>query len=442
MKILVVTVGGSCAPIVTSIEQNAPNKVIFICSGDDKITGNKGSYVSVEGAGNVCGRDFKNPDKPNIVKQTELSSENYEVHKLEHYDDHNECYKFCFSLLRQLQKEHNNAEIIADYTGGTKSMTVGLVTAASDIGDIIIAIVKGDRSNLVKVDDGTERVSLSRTNYSTITKQVQMVDNFINSFDYASAQTILKTVFNTTKDIPNDLDNILQTYYSVAKIFDAWDKFNHEKAYKLLRPMRKKYPDYALFLAAVISSRATIDNKFKVEGLEDFKPLKKISGYEIVEDLIFNAQRRANQERYDDAIARLYRSLELFVQIYLLKTYQIETSNVVIGDLPETIKEYYTNKQDSKGKIKLGLMESYELLAKLNDTIVAPSFTANKTKLLTSLGLRNFSILAHGFAPISKDNYNTVFKDIAENFLHPLLNYFAESRNNITPQQFPTSVTI
>jgi hypothetical protein len=31
-------------------------------------------------------------------------------------------------------------------------------------------------------------------------------------------------------------------------------------------------------------------------------------GYEIVEDLLLNAERRAMQDRYDDAVGRLYRA--------------------------------------------------------------------------------------------------------------------------------------
>lgn len=54
MKILVISVGGSCSPIITSIKQNKPDRIYFFCS-DDSRTGNKGSYVSVIGEGKVCG---------------------------------------------------------------------------------------------------------------------------------------------------------------------------------------------------------------------------------------------------------------------------------------------------------------------------------------------------------------------------------------------------
>ncbi|MDB9309098.1 hypothetical protein PN471_10700 [Aphanizomenon sp. CS-733/32] len=71
----------------------------------------------------------------------------------------------------------------------------------------------------------------------------------------------------------------------------------------------------ALFLKCVINSRGQIDEKFdSSNGTEGH-------GYEIVQDLILNAERRATQQRYDDAVGRLYRALELLAQIRLLKAF-------------------------------------------------------------------------------------------------------------------------
>lgn len=44
---------------------------------------------------------------------------------------------------------------------------------------------------------------------------------------------------------------------------------------------------------------------------------KENGGYEQVQDLILNAERRAVQERYDDAVARLYRAVEMVAQVRL-----------------------------------------------------------------------------------------------------------------------------
>ncbi|MFI5383510.1 MAG: hypothetical protein ACHQXK_04660, partial [Methanosarcina thermophila] len=61
MKVLVMTVGGSCAPLVTSIRQNRPDIIHFLCSEDSK--------ESIKGKGKVCGKDPRNPDQPNVLTQ-------------------------------------------------------------------------------------------------------------------------------------------------------------------------------------------------------------------------------------------------------------------------------------------------------------------------------------------------------------------------------------
>ena len=49
------------------------------------------------------------------------------------------------------------ARFVADYTGGTKTMTAALVCAALQSDDVELQLVSGARRDLVGVVDGTER---------------------------------------------------------------------------------------------------------------------------------------------------------------------------------------------------------------------------------------------------------------------------------------------
>lgn len=426
-KILVVTVGGSCSPIVTSIRENNPDKVYFLCSDDDRLSSNKGSYNSVIGEGRVCG-PWKNPDKPNIITQTNLKEEAFEVVKVRYFDDHNCCYKESINLLRKLQKDYPNAEIIADYTGGTKSMTVGLVMAAADLENIIIAIVKGDRTNLVKVDDGTERVNLSRINYASLEKQKQNVVLLANRFDYASARSVIKKMFTTISDIPKELEDELQYYFTICKAFEMWDKFKHKEALNLLSPFRKYFFRYNIFLENIIQSRDYIEG-----NAENIKT--KTSGYEVVEDLLLNAKRRAFNKRFDDSVARIYRATELFAQIYLKMEYQLETGNIDILKLPEQLQDKYEKKRDKSDRIRLGLMDSYKLIFDLGDEKIGTFFNSMQYKILSSLEVRNASLMAHGFKPVNEDNYKIVNNSLVDTFLKPCLDKIREK--SMLDLQFP-----
>ena len=70
MKILLLSNGGSCEPLVTSILENKPDKIIFFCSDDIGTT--KGSYFSVIGKDNAC-KSYDNIVKPNILTQVGLT---------------------------------------------------------------------------------------------------------------------------------------------------------------------------------------------------------------------------------------------------------------------------------------------------------------------------------------------------------------------------------
>ena len=88
-----------------------------------------------------------------------------------------------------------------------------------------------------------------------------------------------------------------------------------------------------------------------------FKPL---------EDLLLNAERRAKQARYDDAVGRLYRALELLMQVHFKKHHAITTAGVVpeelAGLLPETLQHGHASMLSSgKSRIQFGITRGYEL---------------------------------------------------------------------------------
>ena len=75
---------------------------------------------------------------------------------------------------------------------------------------------------------------------------------------------------------------------------------------------------------------------------------------------------RAVQKHYDDAIARLYRAIELFAQVRLEKEFGYKTGDLKLEQLPEHLHDEYRCRIRD-GKILLGLVEDYELLLKLGD---------------------------------------------------------------------------
>ncbi|KUK56371.1 MAG: CRISPR-associated protein, TIGR02710 family [Atribacteria bacterium 34_128] len=170
--------------------------------------------------------------------------------------------------------------------------------------------------------------------------------------------------------------------------FNCWDKFEHEKALELLQPYDKDFFAYIIPLKRIL--RKT-----------------KATGYELVGDLLNNAERRATQQRYDDAIARLYRATELFAQIRIEKTKGYKLGNLTLKELDEELRPEYSKYMKENDRLLLGLREDYELLYKMKDP-VGNEFKENEGSLLEALKHRNSSILAHGLIPLKEKDYNFV----------------------------------
>ncbi|MBW4630990.1 MAG: hypothetical protein KME30_03520 [Iphinoe sp. HA4291-MV1] len=155
-KILLVTVGGSFQPIITAIHSLQSDRIIFIASDGDK-----GSKSQVIGEGTPCEirRGSEVIEKlPNIPTQVGLGDRfqlGRDLILVQNPDDLSECYLKIHQCIRHLQQEApDDDEILADYTGGTKTLSAALVLAAVDCKISLYLTIAATRENLVKVERG------------------------------------------------------------------------------------------------------------------------------------------------------------------------------------------------------------------------------------------------------------------------------------------------
>jgi len=434
-KILILTVGGSHQPIVTAISSLQPDRVIFICS-----TGNRGSESQVIGQGTPCevrkGTEVieKLPNIPTQVKLGDRFDANRDLIKIQEPDDLSECYQKAGSGIQAIQAELPDAQIMADYTGGTKTMSVALAMAALDH-RVELYLTTADRSNIIRVERG-EMTSQAIVAPLVVQRTIeQFLPLVLQQYNYPAAIAELRRLLPSMA-LPPETKRKIQTLCTVCSGFDAWDRFEHKEALLSLEPYMSisEIQPLALFLKRVISSRGKIDEKF------DASSGTKGHSYEIVQDLLLNAERRAKQERYDDAVGRLYRALELLAQIRLLVAYDIKTGDVDIQKLPESLREEYEKMRSlDKGKIQLALRKSYELLTKLPDDPIGKLYQENVNRIINALENRNNSLFAHGFQPINGSDYQKV-REVFVNFIETCIAAVVPPKLKSQPPQFPTNL--
>lgn len=257
-----------------------------------------------------------------------------------------------------------------------------------------ISLNKGSRIDLIKVTSGTD-VPVMVDKWGIFCQlQMDSAKRAIENYGYSSADSLLSEL--SQHSLESSLEKRIIRDRLLCKAFAYWDKFDHAAALNLLEREAQGFVEYILILKKILGKMQT-------------------TGYELVVDLLLNAQRRAAQSHYDDAVARLYRATELFAQIRLKKEYGIDTSDLKLNQLKDDIRPYYESRVRDDGKVMLGLREDYELLLRLCDQ-TGKIYENQKARVIDTLKRRNQSIVAHGLTPLMKNDYQSVW-DILKGFI-------------------------
>ena len=414
--ILICTVGGSHEPILTSIRENKPNFVCFICSEKDPTTGKPGSVIQIDGPGRVIKKQpgDQKPTLPNIPTQAGLDATYYEVVQIP-ADDLEKAFMTIRRHLRTLTNGHPDASIIADYTGGTKSMTAALVLAAVEDETINLQLVTGVRTNLKAVEAGMEATVRTSVEAIRVQRDTERLTSAWQYFAYGEAARGLADIRPSQRDLADKV----RVLKDLSKAFDAWDRFDHEQADNIIEPYNRQIvPAHKHLLDSI--RMLTRQSKHQ-------EPARLL-------DLWLNALRRAEQGRFDDAVARLYRLLEWTAQWILRVTCSIDTADITEDKIPSDM----SLRRNRKGKYQAGLRDAWRLIGHHLPGRDIGQFSTQKLEALQNqINLRNDSILAHGYKPVGEREWEEFKQWIEINFLELLQKEAKKSGLHSIPKQLP-----
>jgi len=390
-KAMIVSVGGTSAPIIFSLNHSTPEYICFFTS-----------------------RETKKAIEEEILPGLKFKFRHYDWIVTPNAELLSECY---FQLTKKLPEifekwELDFKDICVDYTGGTKTMSVALAMATVDQSCCYSYVGGGERSKggVGVVIDGNERMHFLENPWDEIA-QVEKREACIlfNKARYATAVDILK---KCVERVSKDQKPLFRALCEMVTGYDLWDRFKHSEARKHLYKCSET-------LTALGSERKEI--KALVRQLEtNIKFLETLlSGNKpsirYYRDLLANAKRRADlEQKYDDAVARLYRAMEVLAQAILKESYGIETSNARQDDIPESLLQEYQRKyRDEKDeKIKIPLFAAYRLLGEFREGVAKKFFDLYEKEIRPLLNIRNHSILAHGFNPVEENTFRRLFDSV------------------------------
>ncbi|WP_200873626.1 TIGR02710 family CRISPR-associated CARF protein [Candidatus Magnetobacterium casense] len=388
-KAMIISVGGTPEPIVKSISHYRPEFVSFFASQDtcDKIADIRKSIKDTDGL------DIKS-----------------EVTLADNADDLRHCFVLAKqSVKRVMDKNYGKEDVIVDYTGGTKNMSVALALASITDG-FCYSYVGGTqrtKDGVGIVQDGHETIRDCVNPWDLLAvEEKKKISLLFNQYQFKAAKDLLDGLVQ--KGVEGSyhfklLASLVDGYYK-------WDLFKH-------RPAKDSFT----------KGRVDLLQEFHDNGIRAFAEATK-KNLEIVNvlseakgrcsrahvlDMYANALRRFEEGKIDDAILRLYRLVEMIAQERLLDKYNINTSDVEKKQLPEKIKDDFVQKYGDRGKIKLPQDASLQLLLELNDEL-GQAYSLSKDNFRDLQEERNSSYLAHGFNSSKEQTYDKLKKFILD----------------------------
>ncbi|SRR6266704_544036 len=386
--LIVYTVGGSHEAVVASVKQYNPQRAVFVPSPETE-------------------KDIKDKILPQLFNEG-IEVPPYEVKTVPDAQD----FELCVKTLRELQpslvgwiRQAQSNKAAVDLTGGTKLMSAALALVARTwpCEFLYVGGKQRTKGGLGVVVGGNEQFIHSANPWNSLGYQaIEEATLLFDEGNFAAAGNVGERARNRTTNA--SAKKVLQAFVELAGSYEAWDRFDHKAAHSGLSSVLKQINELGhAFPGRQHEWEALL--KKEIGFLEHL--LQPNRGSQFLADLLANAHRRAKQKRFDDAVARLYRTLEAAAQIRLMELGFPEAPRIPLAKLPPSLQARWGSRVND-GIVRLGLQDDYELLHTLCHALGQKFFELKLNEQQSPLTARNQSILAHGFQPVGE----SVFQDL------------------------------
>jgi len=415
---LILTVGFRPELLIYTFRQMQVTHAVFIGTNDSF---DQSLDAVIEGVG----------IRPSAYRTQTIADSPGEIGKL--------CSQFYEAYQWLLERGVHAEHVFSDPTGGRKWMSAGATMASSLLG-IKTLYVDALFENGVLIKDSMKLVSLGNAYDQTGFVLAGQGRTAFNRFDFEGAALYFEQI-NPTLSHKSDLYTSLA---GISQNLARWDRFEHYEtpisegfkgSLKIIeRALRTG--GGSVQLAAFVDVMHLFTTK--LAALEGQKTLT----IDFIADLYLNAQRCIHRNRYDDAIARLYRTLESVSQYLLQTSHAIDPEKPDYQALaPDQLEAFRLQCRGGILPSKLDLCTSMRLLDALGNAAADHFFAPDKKRSFRFEGLlseRNRSILAHGLKPIARITAEKFSVKISE-LLHALFGeVYLDAQQHLQTPQLPT----
>jgi CRISPR-associated protein (TIGR02710 family) len=327
-----------------------------------------------------------------MIERSHLPAECCEIIELASANDIDEIFGKTNQLIQRLvARGFAPGRIAINYTSGTKVMGAGAVLSAVYNNIMELRYITGLTAIREGGDPTRHRIVTTRPSGVFAFQQMiggrQMLLNLL----YRSAESTLDGIDEEYLSPANQ--HLLADLGLLTRAYGEWDNF---------------YPDRFMDLYREVSFEDASLEIFRM-GPKQLEELERLTaeikegkqGPHVITDLYNNGHRRLTMGRTEDAMARLYRALEMLAQWVLMRDHGIDTNDVDTRLIPPRDRvSFEAQRSIEDGMVKIGLRKAYDLLVILGSP-VGRHFKADPA-MRHFLEQRAESMLAHGIRPTTR----------------------------------------
>lgn len=366
-----------------------------------------------------------------IIKETGLTQDQYKKDVLKYADlDVVDVYEKIKTRIKMFEGK----KIAVDLTRGSRTMIAGAAIVGDFFGCDLVHIDKGWYDDIKRGEPGTEKFVKVKNPLHIFgdLEQIYAIELF-NRYQYIASNLFFKDII---RKVPDPREFEIKSLLSECYMF--WDSFNYTAALPILEKVINKINQYHIAILDVERLKKNYDvlkhlnnvqycNKKFIEILKDEDTV-----IHLIIDIFCNGERRSEQKKYEDAVSRLYRIIELISQHRLAKigidTRSPDYSKIDVERVKKCMKHVYGVRKILPQEISL--MDGHIILFAINDDIWKDKKMKELKEFRAAIKLRDYSFIAHGIQFVSKDVYEKL-KGFTQDLLKTLCKIYGKDFDSL-----------
>jgi len=391
IRAMIVSVGGSIEPLITTVQDHRPELVVFFASEQ-----------TVELIGAIKDRLREAACR---FRDRKVITGNPE--------DIVACYTDALSCADLVTTAgYGPSDVAVDFTGGTKVMSAALALATVGKGFTFAYVGGRERSKdgIGVVLAGSETIVRRADPFVLLqVDERRAVAGCFRNYQFAAAQALLDGLLLRAL---GEADRLAFTMLRrLAAGYEAWERFDYPQAVQALKATLREWTPAVIANQRLFGAAAQATVEKNVDWLDRLQCASNHFTHaapEFVTDMVANAGRRAEEGKYDDAVVRLYRALELGGQVAVCRRLGCRTDAVPVDRVPEPLQSEFRSRYERKsGLFELPLQATYRLLESLGEP-EGLRFAERADAFRKIQSARNQSWLAHGMTPTARSSYESL----------------------------------